>query len=158
MIMAETEFIVEPGRHDIVIRRVFDAPREVVFQAITDRERVARWWGPRRLTTEVDEMELRPGGRWRFLNRDEEGNEFGFKGVYHDIVAPERVVQTFEFEGAPGHVSLESLTLEEVDGRTRYVARSVHESVEARDAMVESGMESGARETLDRLAEIVEEG
>jgi uncharacterized protein YndB with AHSA1/START domain len=156
--MAETEFIVEPGRHDIVIRRVFDAPREVVFQAITDRERVARWWGPRRLTTEVDEMELRPGGRWRFLNRDEKGNEFGFKGVYHDIVAPERVVQTFEFEGAPGHVSLESLTLEEVDGRTRYVARSVHESVEARDAMVESGMESGARETLDRLAEIVEEG
>ena len=156
--MAETEFIVEPGRHDIVIRRVFDAPREVVFQAITDRERVARWWGPRRLTTEVDQMELRPGGRWRFLNRDEEGNEFGFKGVYHDIVAPERVVQTFEFEGAPGHVSLESLTLEEVDGRTRYVARSVHESVEARDAMVESGMESGARETLDRLAEIVEEG
>jgi uncharacterized protein YndB with AHSA1/START domain len=156
--MAETEFIVEPGRHDIVIRRIFDAPREVVFQAITDRERVARWWGPRRLTTEVDEMELRPGGRWRFLNRDEKGNEFGFKGVYHDIVAPERVVQTFEFEGAPGHVSLESLTLEEVDGRTRYVARSVHESVEARDAMVESGMESGARETLDRLAEIVEEG
>jgi len=156
--MAETEFIVEPGRHDIVIRRVFDAPREVVFQAITDRERVARWWGPRRLTTEVDEMELRPGGRWRFLNRDEKGNEFGFKGVYHDVVAPERVVQTFEFEGAPGHVSLESLTLEEVDGRTRYVARSVHESVEARDAMVESGMESGARETLDRLAEIVEEG
>jgi uncharacterized protein YndB with AHSA1/START domain len=154
--MAETEFIIEPGRQDIVIRRTFDAPRDAVYRAMTDPALIPRWWGPRRLTTEVDRMEVTPGGRWRFLNRDDEGNEFGFKGVYHDVVAPQRVVQTFEFEGAPGHVALETMTLEEADGKTICVAQSVHQSVEARDAMVQSGMEEGARETYDRLAEVAE--
>jgi uncharacterized protein YndB with AHSA1/START domain len=153
--MAETEFIIEPGRQDIVIARVFDAPREVVFKAITDPALVPSWWGPRRYTTKVDRMDVRPGGMWRFVNGDDAGGEYGFHGVYHDVVAPERIVQTFEFEGAPGHVALETLTLEEVDGKTRYVAQSVHQSVEARDAMVRSGMEGGARETLERLAEVV---
>jgi uncharacterized protein YndB with AHSA1/START domain len=154
--VSETEFIIEPGRQDIVIRRTFDAPREAVFRAMTDPGLIPKWWGPRQYTTEVDRMEVTPGGRWRFLNRDTDGNEFGFQGVYHDVAAPERVVQTFEFEGAPGHVALETMTLEEVDGKTRYVAQSVHQSVEARDAMVQSGMEEGARETYDRLAEVAE--
>jgi uncharacterized protein YndB with AHSA1/START domain len=154
--MADTEFVIEPGRQDIVMTRVFDAPRDAVFKAVTDPDLIPRWWGPRRLTTEVDRMDVRPGGLWRFLNRDADGNAYGFKGVYHDIVAPERVVQTFEFEGAPGHVALETLTLEEVDGRTHYLAQSVFQSVEDRDAMVQSGMEGGARETMDRLAEVVQ--
>ncbi|CAN5157193.1 SRPBCC family protein [soil metagenome] len=153
--MAETEFIIEPGRQDIVMTRVFDAPRDVVFKAITDPNLIPQWWGPRRSTTEVDRMEVRPGGVWRFINGDADGNEYGFRGVYHDVVAPERIVQTFEFEGAPGHVALETLTLDEVDGKTKYVAQSVHQSVEARDAMVQSGMEEGAKETMDRLAEVM---
>lgn len=153
--MSETEFIIEPGRQDIVMTRVFDAPREAVFKAVTDPDLVANWWGPRKYTTVVDRLEPRPGGLWRFLNRGD-GEEYGFKGVFHDVVEPERIVWTFEFEGAPGHVALETLTLEEVDGKTRYVSRSVHDSVEARDAMVGSGMEDGARETLDRLAEVLE--
>ncbi len=153
--MADTEFVIEPGRQDIVITRTFDAPRDVVFRAVTDPELIASWWGPRRYTTRVDRMEVEPGGLWRFLNVDGDGNEYAFHGVYHDVVAPERIVQTFEFEGAPGHVALETLTLEDVDGKTRYVAQSVHQSVEARDAMVRSGMEEGARETIERLAEVV---
>jgi uncharacterized protein YndB with AHSA1/START domain len=100
-------------------------------------------------------MEVRPGGIWRFVNVDADGTEYGFWGVHHDVVAPERVVRTFEFEGAPGHVSLESVVLEEVDGKTRSVWVSVHQSIEARDAMVQAGMEEGARETLERLAEVV---
>jgi uncharacterized protein YndB with AHSA1/START domain len=154
--MADTEFVIEPGRQDIIITRTFDAPRDVVFQAVTDPNLVPKWWGPRRYETIVDRMEVKPGGRWRFFNRDAEGNDYGFKGVYHDVVAPERVVQTFEFEGAPGHVALETLTLDEVDGKTRYTVTAVHQSVEARDAMVKSGMEDGARETIERLAEVVQ--
>jgi uncharacterized protein YndB with AHSA1/START domain len=154
--MGETEFVIEPGRQDIVIRRIFDATPDVVFQVMTDPALVPNWWGPRRLATRVDRMEVRPGGGWRFVQRDADGNEYGFHGVYHDVVPGERVVQTFEFEGVPGHVSLETATLEPVDGKTSYVAQAVFQSVEARDAMVKSGMESGARELMDRLAEIVE--
>jgi uncharacterized protein YndB with AHSA1/START domain len=154
--MGETEFVIEPGRQDIVITRVFDATPDIVFRVMTDPDLIPNWWGPRRYETVVDHAEPRSGGSWRFLNRDTEGNEYWFKGVFHDVVAPARVVQTFEFEGAPGHVALETATLEEVDGRTRYRAVSVFQSVEDRDAMVKSGMEGGARETMDRLAELVE--
>jgi uncharacterized protein YndB with AHSA1/START domain len=154
--MGETEFIIEPGRQDIVISRTFDAAPDVVFQAMTDPELIPSWWGPRRYATTVDRMEVKPGGSWRFVQRDAGGNQYAFHGVYHDVVPGKRIVQTFEFEGAPGHVALETAKLEAVDGGTRYVAQSVHQSVEARDAMVRSGMEEGARELVDRLAEIVE--
>lgn len=154
--MADTEIVIEAGRQDIVITRVFDAPRDLVFRVCTDPDLIPQWWGRRQDETVVDVMEVRPGGRWRFLNRDAEGNEFAFRGVYHDVVAPDRLVQTFEFEGAPGHVALDTFTLEQVDEGTRVVAQSVFQTVEARDAMVASGMEEGARELWDRLAELVE--
>lgn len=153
--MGDTEIIIEPGRQDIVLRRVFDAPREAVFKALTDPQLIPNWWGPRRYETIVDRMEVRPGGQWRFLNRDAAGTEFGFHGVYHDVVAPERIVQTFEFEGVPGQVALDTATLEEIDGKTTMVAQSVFQSVEDRDGMVQSGMEEGAREAYDRLAEVI---
>ena len=153
--MHETEIVIEPGRQDIVFRTEFDAPREVVYRALTDPSLIPNWWGPRRLSTDVDEMDVRPGGKWRFINRDDQGNAFGFHGVYHDIVAPERVVQTTEFEGAPGIVGLETATLEERDGRTTMTAVALFPSVEARDANVEHGMEEGSRETYDRLAEVI---
>ncbi len=154
--MAETEFVIEPGRQDIIVTRVFDAPREVVFKAFSDPDLIPNWWGPRRYTTEIDRMEVKPGGLWRFINRDPDGNVYAFKGVYHDVVAPERVILTFEFEGMPGQVSLETATFEEVEGKTRFVGVSVFQSVEDRDAMVQSGMEEGARETYDRLAEVIQ--
>jgi uncharacterized protein YndB with AHSA1/START domain len=154
--MADTEFVIEPGRQDIVITHVFDAPRDVVFQAYTDPKLIPNWWGPRKYKTVVDRMDARQGGTWRFLNRDADGTEYGFKGVYHDVVPSERIVQTFEFEGAPGQVALETLVLEDVDGKTKAVAQSVFQSVEARDAMVQSGMEEGARETWDRLDEVIQ--
>ncbi|MGH3442613.1 MAG: SRPBCC family protein [Nitriliruptorales bacterium] len=154
--MSDTEFIIEPGRQDVVMRRVFDAPPEVVFKAITDPDLVPNWWGPREYTTVVDRHEPRHGGLWRFVSRGDDGSEFAFRGVFHDVIEPERIAWTFEFEGAPGAISLETLTLEEVDGKTRYAAVSVHESVEARDAVVASGMKDGASESMDRLAEVVE--
>ena len=154
--MGDTEIIIEPGRQDIVFKRTFDAPRDVVFRALTDPGLVPNWWGPRKYETIVDEMEPRAGGRWRYINRNAEtGEEFGFHGVYHEVT-PDRIVQTTEFEGFPGSVGLETAMLEEHDGSTLMTAVSLAPSVEARDMIVASGMESGARETYDRLDEIIQ--
>ncbi len=98
---AKTNIIALPGKQEIIITRVFDAPRELVFKACTDPDLIQQWWGPKRFTVIVDRMEARPGGIWRFINRDSEGNEYAFRGVFHDFVPPERIVRTFEFEGMP---------------------------------------------------------
>jgi uncharacterized protein YndB with AHSA1/START domain len=153
--MTKTEFVIEPDRQDIVITRTFDAPRDVVFEALTDPTVVAKWWGgPGEVT--VDQYEARHGGRWRLVSRDDDGNDWAFRGIYHDVTPSERVIYTFEFEGMPGHVALETVTLEEVDGKTKYVSTSVYQSIEDRDGMVQSGMETGAQAALDALAAIVE--
>ncbi|PRY01619.1 SRPBCC family protein [Allonocardiopsis opalescens] len=154
--MAATEITIEPGRHDIVITRVFDAPKERVFRAFTDPELFKRWNGPSGYDTVLDRWEAESGGTWRYVSRGEQG-EFGFRGVFHDVVPNERIVQTFEFEGMPGHVCLETATFEEVDGRTRYTGVSVFQSVEDRDGMAASGMESGVNDGFDKLDELLRE-
>jgi uncharacterized protein YndB with AHSA1/START domain len=155
----QTTITAEPGKQEIVITREFDAPRELVFKVITDPELLPQWWGPRYLSTIVDKMDVRPGGQWRFVQRDPQGNEYAFHGVYHEVLAPERIIDTFEFEGLPetGHVTLETMRLLELPaGRTRLVAQSVYQSVMDRDAMLQSGAESGVNDTYDRLSEILE--
>jgi uncharacterized protein YndB with AHSA1/START domain len=103
-------------------------------------------------------MDAKMGGIWRFVQHDADGNEYAFHGVYHEVAAPERLVQTFEFEGMPGHVLLETMTLEELEGRTKLTVRSVFQSVEDRDGMLQTDMEEGAAETWDRLAELLTKG
>jgi uncharacterized protein YndB with AHSA1/START domain len=153
--MPETIFKIEPGKQELSITHVFDAPPDRVFKALTDPRLIAQWWGPRKYETIVDKMEVKVGGIWRFINRDASGAEYAFHGVYHEILAPTRMVQTFEFEGMPGHVSLETATLEDADGKTLFTAHSVYQSVEDRDGNVQAGMEAGARETYERLDEII---
>jgi uncharacterized protein YndB with AHSA1/START domain len=147
--------VTTPSDREIVLTREFDAPRELVFKAMTDPEAIPKWWGPRRFVTIVDQMDLRPGGAWRFINRDADGTEYGFHGVYREILAPSRLVYTFEFEGFPGHASLETITLEEHDGKTTSVDTIVFDSKEDRDGTLQSGMATGAAESMDRLAELV---
>jgi uncharacterized protein YndB with AHSA1/START domain len=149
--MTKLNLIAEPGKHEIITSRDFDAPRELVFKAFTDPKLIPQWWGPKDVTTTVDKMEVRKGGIWRYVQRGADGNEFGFFGVYHEITSPERLVYTFEFEGMPGHVLLETVTLEEHDGKTTVRDSSVFQSVADRDGMIESGMESGAEESWDRF-------
>jgi uncharacterized protein YndB with AHSA1/START domain len=154
----QTTITAEPGKQEIVITREFDAPRDLVFKAWMDPKLIPQWWGPRSLSTEVDKMDVRPGGQWRFINRDAKGNEYAFHGVYHEILAPERVIDTFEFEGLPenGHVTLETLKLEELPGgRTRLTTQSVFQSVADRDGALQSGMAEGIDDTYDRLAELL---
>ncbi len=152
-----TEFKVEREAREIVMARDFDAPRETVFRALTDPELIPKWWGPRGYTTRIDKMDLRPGGEWRFVQHDLDGNEHAFHGEHREVIPPERLVITFEYEGMPGHVILQTLTLEEVDGKTRVVSTSSFESDADLEGMVQSGMEKGAVESWERLAELIEQ-
>jgi uncharacterized protein YndB with AHSA1/START domain len=153
--MSKPEIIAEPGKMEVYVTSTFDAPRELVFRAYTDPALVTQWWGPRYLTTTIDKFEPRSGGSWRFVQRDPDGNEYAFHGVYHEVAAPERIIQTFEWEGMPGHVTLETATFEDVGGKTRVVAQSVFQSFEDRDGMVASGMEVGVNEGYEQLVEVL---
>ncbi len=153
--MTKLDIVAPPGKQEIIITRTFDAPRALVFKAFTDPALIPKWWGPARLTTVVEKMDVRPGGIWRFVQHDAEGNEYAFHGVYHDIAAPERLVYTFEWEGMPGHAMLETVTFEEHDGKTKVTDTAVFQTVEDRDGMIESGMEGGATESMDRMAELL---
>jgi uncharacterized protein YndB with AHSA1/START domain len=155
---AGTTTVRTPSDREIVSERVFDAPRERVFAAYTDPELIPEWWGPRATTTIVDRMDVRPGGAWRFVNRDSDGSETAFRGTYREVTPPERIVQTFEWEGMPGHVVVETATFEDLGERTKVTAISLFHTSEERDGMLDSGMERGLTETHDRLAELLAQG
>lgn len=148
--------VTTPSEREIAMTREFDAPRDLVFEAHTSCEHMSHWWGPRKYEVVSCEIDFRVGGKWRIVHRGPDGQDYGFHGEYREIVPPERIVWTFEFEGYPGAVSVETLTLEETDGGTTLKGVSLHDNVEARDAMLNSGMEEGARETMDRLEEYLE--
>jgi uncharacterized protein YndB with AHSA1/START domain len=150
-----TTITAEPNTQNIVITRVISAPRERVFEAHTNADLFAQWVGPRNLKMDLQEFTCVPGGTFRFVHTDPEGNAYGFRGVFHDVVENERIVQTFEFNGYPGHVSLETLTLEDVEGGTLIRAESVYGSVEDRDGMAQSGMEEGVNDGYERLEELL---
>jgi uncharacterized protein YndB with AHSA1/START domain len=145
-----------PSDREVVMTRVFDAPRELVFKAYTDPELIPHWWGPRILTTTIEKQDLHPGGTWRFVQTDPEGNVYGFHGEYQEVDPPARLVSTFEFEGMPGHVLVETITFEEENGKTKLTSHALFANAEDRNGMIESGMESGAHEGMDRLAELLE--
>lgn len=144
-----------PSDREIVVMRVFDAPRQLVFDAVTQPQHLAQWWGPRRFTLVLCEIDLRVGGAWRFVQRNEDGSEYGFRGVYQEVAAPERLVYTEEFEGMPGHDYLITMTLTEQDGKTTFTGTILYKSKEDRDGHFQSGMEAGMRESYDRLAELL---
>jgi uncharacterized protein YndB with AHSA1/START domain len=147
--------VTTPSDRELVMSRVFDAPRDLVFEAHTSCEHFKNWWGPRKYEIADCDIDFRPGGAWRVVHRAE-GEEHVFRGEYREIVRPERIVWTFEWMGAPGHVSVETLTLEEHDGKTTLTARSVYDSVEDRDGMLQSGAAEGAEEAFERLEEYLE--
>jgi uncharacterized protein YndB with AHSA1/START domain len=147
--------VTTPAEREIHIERVFDAPRDRVFAVYTDPALIPEWWGPRGTTTIVDTMDVRPGGSWRFVARDADGTETGFRGTYREITPPERIVQTFEWEGMPGHVSVETAVFEDLGEQTRVTTTSIFHTTEERDGMLGSGMEGGMNETYERLDELL---
>jgi uncharacterized protein YndB with AHSA1/START domain len=151
----ETEIIVPEGLPIIELKREFDAPVERVFRAWVDPELFAQWIGPRSLDTRIDQWDCSTGGRYRYASVREE-EEYCFYGSFHEVRENERIVQTFTYEGFPDGVSLEIMSFESLpDGRTRIHSVSVGESVEGRDAMVASGMETGIIEGFEKLDELL---
>jgi uncharacterized protein YndB with AHSA1/START domain len=145
--------VTTPTDREIVMTRILDAPRDLVFEAHSSCEHMSHWWGPRRYEIASCEMDFRPGGAWRIVHRGDEGQEFGFRGEFREIRRPELITWTFEWEGLPGHISVQTVTLEEHDGKTTLTSRVLFDSIEDRDGMINSGMESGAAESMDRLEE-----
>jgi uncharacterized protein YndB with AHSA1/START domain len=153
-----TTVTADPGKQEVTITREFDAPRELVFKAHVDPKLYVQWLGPKGYKMRLDEFEPRSGGSWRYVHTDEQGNEFGFRGIYHEVLAPERLIDTFEFESLPekGHVSLETARFEDLPGnRTRLTVQAVFQSVADRDAMISGGMERGVRESHERLDDLL---
>lgn len=153
---ARTEFTIPPDQPTIVLKRTFDAPRRLVWEASTRPEHVERWFGFRGTTLSECRIDLRPGGAWRFVLRMHDGTEHGFGGVYREIVPFERLVFTFAYDGAPQAEAVETITLEDWQGKTLMTTEVRHTSLANRDAQVAAGMEVGARESDDRLAELLE--
>lgn len=143
------------GDRELVIERTFNAPRALVFEAVTQPVHVRRWYGLRDHELVTCDIDLRVGGRWRYVLRDAAGQEFAFSGEYREIVPPERVVQTEGFEGMPGTDYLATMTLAEVDGRTTLRTHLVYQLPEHRTGHIESGMEWGLNQTFDRLEELL---
>jgi uncharacterized protein YndB with AHSA1/START domain len=150
----ETTFVAEPGSHEVTTSAVIDAPLEAVYRAYVEPDLFVRWWGPAELESKVDRWEPETGGSWRVVHADADGNEYGFRGVYHEVVPRVRVVLTFEFEGMPGHACLERHTFEDVDGGTLVVQHAVFQSVADRDGMKDSGMEQHAPVAMRQLQDV----
>lgn len=139
---------------ELVMERIFDTPRELVWKAFTEADRVARWWGPNGTTTTVVEMDVRPGGTWRYINHGPDREDAPFTGVYREVVSPERLVYTFIFdvEGIRDQESLVTETFEALDGKTKVTSGTRFPSVESLEGALATGMTQGAIETWDRLA------
>ncbi|MEX0699614.1 MAG: SRPBCC family protein [Acidimicrobiia bacterium] len=151
----ETEIAADPDVPLIRITREFDAPPEKVFRAHTDPEIFAQWSGPSRHEMRVDHFDCRTGGSYRYVHASN-GNEYWFRGCFHDVRPSELIVQTFTFEGDPDGVALERLVFEDLgEGRTRLVATSLVDTFEGRDAFLASGMEEGVREGYERLDDLL---
>lgn len=154
----QTHVLSTPGPREILTERAFRAPRERVWAAWTDPELIVRWWGLRDTETRIDELDLRAGGRWRFVERNEDGSEAAFRGVYREVSPPERLIYTFEYEGWPGKVLVDTVDFQEIDGGTNVVVHSLFHTTEERDGMIEAGMEKGLVQGYEALDELFAEG
>lgn len=155
--MSKNNLVVNREKLETEMSRVFDAPRELVWKVNVDPKLIPQWWGPKNTVTIVEEMDVRPGGKWRYVHEGENGEKYAFYGEYKDLKEPEFITWTFNFEPiGPGHEITETVRFEVLaDGKTRVHTTSHYKSIEDLDGMVQSGMEGGATETWDRLEELV---
>jgi uncharacterized protein YndB with AHSA1/START domain len=151
--MSDVGIIVESGKQTVVITQIFDAPRDLVWKTYLDPELIPKWWGPAGLKTNVEKMDVKRGGSWRIIQEDSDG-KYIFHGVYHDV-QPYQTTRTMEWDGMPGHVLLEAVKMEEIDGKTKVTNNTVFQSVEDRDGMVETGMKDGVTESYERFVKLL---
>jgi uncharacterized protein YndB with AHSA1/START domain len=153
----KTLVTAEPGKMELFITREFDAPRELLFRAHTESDLYGQWVGPHGMSMEIEKMDARDGGSYVFTH-ERDGQKYKFHGVYHEVLAPERIIGTFEFDGLPetGHVILGTTKFEDLGGgRSRLVHQSVFQSAADRDGMIQSGMEGGVADGYEKLDELM---
>ena len=150
---SQSSILTTPSDREVHIERVFDAPRELVWRAFTEPELVVQWWG-RGNKLVIERLEVERGGHWRFVEHSDQGVH-GFEGRFREVSPPERLAWTFEWDGMPGHVAIDTTEFEDLgDGRTKVITRSIFHTTEERDGMLESGMQQGLDQSyaaLDRL-------
>jgi uncharacterized protein YndB with AHSA1/START domain len=149
---------VEPGKQELFVYREFEAPRDLVFKTFTDPKLLSQWMTPCNMALQIDQFDSVDGGTYRFTQTDPTGGKHGFRGVVHEVCAPERIIRTFEYLNLPerGHVLLDTLRFEALpDNRTRLTLHSVFRSVGDRDGMVQSGMENGVSESYQLLDDLL---
>jgi len=151
------ELEIPTDRPVITWRRFVKASPEVLWEAFTRCEHLSNWWGPANLTMVQCDVDVRPGGAWRHVVRAPDGSEIGFHGEYRVVDRPRTLSNTFVFDPVPDHYAVDTITFEPQDGGTLIVGHSEHDTIEARDAHVAGGMESGMRESFDRLAALAEQ-
>jgi uncharacterized protein YndB with AHSA1/START domain len=159
MTSSGTATVELPADDQILITREFDAPRDLVYRAVTEPDLVKRWWGGKRGNVTIAEIDLRVGGTWRYVLQAQAGMEVAFHGEYREIVENERIVSTEVFEGAPvpdpdASATVNTMTLTEADGRTTLQTLVQAPSKEVRDAIIDSGMEGGMQESFDALEQV----
>ena len=146
--------VTTPTDREIVLTRVFDAPRNLVYDAFTQPELLKRWFGPRGWSLTVCDVDLKVGGGFRFVMRGPDGRDMGMRGVYRELVPPDRSVHMESFDDFPGEAQVTAVFVEK-SGKTTMTATVLYPSKEVRDAVIQSGMEHGAAESYDKLAELL---
>ena len=152
-----TATVTLPAEDQILITREFDAPKDLVYKAWTTPELVKRWWSGHRGSVTSADIDLRVGGRWRYVMITNDGHDIAFHGEFREIVPAERIVNTEVFEGAPGgddNATLNTIAFIDLDGRTRLELLTQCPSKEVRDAIIDSGMEGGMQESMDKLEQV----
>ncbi|MEO8234604.1 MAG: SRPBCC family protein [Flavobacterium sp.] len=156
----KTTITAEPNKQELFIVREFEAPREILYKAYTEANLIMKWLGPDSLKMAIDKYENKSHGAYRFIHSDENGNEYKFNGVIHEVCPPERLIRTFEFEGLPmkGEVSLEFANFEELpNNRSKLTIQAIYKSVASRDGHLNSGMEHGVTDSYNSLDKILAE-
>ncbi len=155
--MQKKYLITTPTDREIDVTWTVDAPRETVWKAYTDPNLIPKWYGPSRYTITVEKMEMKPGGQWRYISRGQDGSEDAFYGEVREVKHPERIVETFEWGGMPGHGSTDTALFEDQNGKTKITTKSIFQNKEDRDGMLGSGMEEGMAESIERLDALVKD-
>jgi len=149
-----TSFVIEREKKQVTMTRIFNAPRELVFKVCTDPKLIPQWWGNRNRTLTVDKMDFKPGGAWRYIQNDVSGNEYVFSGTYREIVPSERIVSTYK--AFSGQELIKTYTFEENDDRTKLSDTRTFQTADDLEGTLKAGMELGMRESMERLAELVD--
>ena len=153
--MKNTSFTIEHGKLEIIMTRVFDAPRELLYKVFTDQRHKAVWWRCNTVTNIFVQMDVRPGGAWRIIQKSEDGKEYAFHGEYLEVIPSEKIVNTSEYEDMPGHIITETATFIEQEGKTKLTITSLFQNIEDLEGMIKAGMESGATESMEHIEELL---